>query len=445
MKSLLILFLLIPFLGNRLVAFDQTHKAWDRIVSKHVRGSGFDYAGLKSGRGALDSYLDSLSRVGETEFKSWSDGNRLAFLLNLYNAATVRLVLDHHPVKSIREIGGGMGPWKQPVVRVFGGKVTLDHVEHVLIRGNFAEPRIHFAVNCASVGCPPLRDEAFTGEKLEVQLREQTESFLKDRKVNRLDGRVLRLSPLFDWFKEDFTRKGQSVPGYVAPYFKKSEQKLIRQGVQVEFGDYDWSLNGALRDGVASMAAERIIVMTRFPELGKVKTRLAATVGDERALEVHDALARHAIAEARAWGGELEIHVAGGDKAGWLNWLGMANWIEQGGGDLGERLQNAVQGAFRDGVERLVVMGSDCPGLDREVLKKAFQVLRTSACVFGPALDGGYYLVGMNGPRPDLFDDVDWGGGEVLKQSLAKEPEAALLDPLSDVDVEADLIAWKGR
>lgn len=244
MKSLLLLFVLVPFLSADLLGFDQTHKAWDRVVSKRVKGGNFDYKGLKKNRADLDRYVDALAAVRKSDFQRWNAGDRLAFLINLYNAATVQLVVDHYPVRSIRDIGGEKGPWKTPVVRVFGTKVTLDHLEHEMIRAGFREPRIHFAVNCASVGCPPLRDEAFTGARLELQLREQTDAFLRNRKINRLDGNVLRLSPLFDWFKEDFTRRGQSVEDYVAPYFSKSDQKKIFSGVKVEFGEYDWSLNG---------------------------------------------------------------------------------------------------------------------------------------------------------------------------------------------------------
>jgi len=234
----------LPLMSGVLGAFDQTHELWNKVAAKRVDGARFDYAGLKNDRSGLDRYLDSVAAVKKSEFQQWSDGDRLAFLINLYNAATVRLVIDHYPVKSIREIGGSQGPWKLPVVRVFGGKVTLDHLEHEMIRAEFREPRIHFAVNCASVGCPPLLDEAFTGVKLELQLRKQTADFMKDRSVNRLEGGSLRLSALFDWFKEDFVRPAGSVEKFVAPYFPERDAKKILAGVKIEYGDYDWSLNG---------------------------------------------------------------------------------------------------------------------------------------------------------------------------------------------------------
>jgi len=236
--------LLLFALAGAASAIDPDHAAWDRIVSERVEGERFDYAGLKRERAPLDAYLDRLAAVTRDEYDGWSDGDRLAFLINLYNAATVALVLDHHPLESIREIGGERGPWKLPVVRVFGGKVTLDRLEHEMIRKWFAEPRIHFAVNCASIGCPPLRDEAYTGRKLERQLAEQTRAFLTDRDVNRLEGGVLRLSPLFDWFEDDFARAAGSVRKYVAPHFPERERAKILGGeVEIRYGDYDWSLN----------------------------------------------------------------------------------------------------------------------------------------------------------------------------------------------------------
>lgn len=224
-----------------LAAFD--HSAWDDIVSKHVDGRDFDYAGAKRDGAKLDAYLESVAKVKRADYNGWNDGEKLAFLINLYNAATVDLVLDHYPVKSIRDIGGKSGPWKLSVVRVFGRKITLDHLEHEMIRKWFAEPRIHFAVNCASIGCPPLRDEAYTGKQLELQLREQTKAFLGNQSINRLDGGTLLLSPLFDWFKADFAKSAGSVEEYVARNFPKKDAAKIRAGVKLKFGEYDWSLN----------------------------------------------------------------------------------------------------------------------------------------------------------------------------------------------------------
>lgn len=224
-------------------AFDQTHGIWDSVVSTHVEGSDFDYQAAESEK--VDAYLDKLASVPRPTFDGWDESERLAFLINLYNAATVKLILDHLPVESIREVNAGE-PWKLEFVRVFGGRVSLDHLEHGMIRELFAEPRIHFAVNCASKGCPPLRDEAYTGAKLDSQLAEQTRSFLGNRKFNRVEGDTLWLTPLFDWYAGDFTKAAGSIEKFVAPYFPEDERRRIRSGgLELRFTDWDWSLNDA--------------------------------------------------------------------------------------------------------------------------------------------------------------------------------------------------------
>lgn len=228
-------------------AFDHGHAAWTRILAARVKGNTFDYAGLKPQRAPLDAYLSQLAAVPAAEFKGWNEKQRLAFLINLYNAATIRLVLDHQPVKSIKDIGGAKGPWKQPVVKALGKTHTLDEVEHQLIRGNFAEPRIHFAVNCASVGCPPLAATAYTADQLDRQLDAATRRFLADRSQNRVDAKrnELLLSPLFDWFRDDFAKKSGSPEKFVAPYFPATERDLIASGrLKTRHGEYDWKLNG---------------------------------------------------------------------------------------------------------------------------------------------------------------------------------------------------------
>ncbi len=225
-------------------AFDHSHSAFTAVLKQHVKGPRFDYAALKSDPKGIESYLTSLAAVKESEFKGWSEKQQIAFLANLYNAATLKLVIDHYPVKSIKDIGGVFsGPWKQKVVDLFGEKTTLDHVEHGLLRVNYSEPRVHFAVNCASVGCPNLRAEAFQADKLDSQLDEQGRVFLSDKTRNRVEGGTLYLSPIFDWFGGDFTKKG-SLADFVAPYFPEADRAAIKGGkLKVKFTDYDWSLN----------------------------------------------------------------------------------------------------------------------------------------------------------------------------------------------------------
>jgi len=228
-------------------AFDHTHAALDGILGKYVKSSGVDYAGLKKDTTPLTGYLDSVAAVPEATFKQWSKEEQMAFLINLYNAATLKLVVDHYPVKSIKDIGSVFkGPWKQPVVRMFGKTETLDHVEHDLLRPNYNDPRIHFAINCASIGCPALRSEAFQAAKLDAQLDEQTRLFLHDRSKNRVDAKakVLYLSSIFDWFKADFVKKSGSVEKFIAPYLDASDRSVVEQGgLKIKNTDYSWSLN----------------------------------------------------------------------------------------------------------------------------------------------------------------------------------------------------------
>lgn len=242
MKTLLNFFAVSLIATSAANAFDQTHADWNQLVSKHVKPTGVDYPAFQKEHDTLKDYLKGLSTVSRTDFNQWKGVDQLSFLINLYNAATVDLVLKNYPIKSFKdEVGGKEGPWKLPFIEALGKTYTLDQVEHELIRKNFNEPRIHFAVNCASGGCPPLRNEAFTGENLETQLEEQTQAFLNDTKNNRLSGKTLELSPIFDWFKEDFIKKTGSVESFVNPYFKNSSIK--KGSVTIKYSHYDWNLN----------------------------------------------------------------------------------------------------------------------------------------------------------------------------------------------------------
>ncbi len=229
--------------------FDHSHKALTEVLETHVHGARVDYPALKQSPDKLNGYLDTLAAVTRSEYDAWNREQQMAFLINIYNAATLKLIIDNYPVSGIRRIGGlfGLGsPWKMDIVRMFGEKVTLDHVEHEVLRPDFKEPRIHFAVNCASIGCPDLRKEAFRAADLENQLEEQTKAFLRDRTRNRLDieNRTLHLSRIFDWYEEDFVEASGSVANFVAPYFTERERAFIEQGdIRIRHTRYDWDLN----------------------------------------------------------------------------------------------------------------------------------------------------------------------------------------------------------
>jgi uncharacterized protein DUF547 len=262
---LAIFFLILPLEGA-LAAFDHEHKAWTELLHKHVVvidggvASQVRYAGFARDRAALRAYLERLSAVGAPEFEGWSKPQRLAFLINAYNAFTVEKILTRYPdIKSIRDFGILIGnPWKDKFFRLLGTDMSLDNIEHDTIRvpGSYDEPRIHFAVNCASVGCPMLRDEAYTADRLDQQLEDQTRRFLSDRSRNRYEGQSGRLevSSIFDWYGKDFSRgwKGfHSVEQFLAKYADRladapdQQQRIREQKAALKFLDYDWRLNDA--------------------------------------------------------------------------------------------------------------------------------------------------------------------------------------------------------
>ena len=199
-------------------AFDHTHAAWDALLKKHVvlldggKASRFKYAEAARERPALKAYLDSLSRVDPPQFSAWTRSEQMAFLINAYNAYTVEKILTRYPdLGSIWDFGKLIGnPFKDRFIRLLGSEMSLDNIEHDTIRadGAYEDPRIHFAVNCASVGCPMLREEPYVGERLDAQLEEQTVRFLSDRTRNRFNPatRTLEVSKNFDWYGGDFRR-----------------------------------------------------------------------------------------------------------------------------------------------------------------------------------------------------------------------------------------------
>lgn len=238
------------------------HSEWDVLLKKHVitKDGGaiteVDYAGFAKDRTQLKSYLTKLSSLSQSDFDTLSKEEQLAFLINAYNAWTIELILQKYPnLKSIKELGGFLStPWAKSFIPLLDKTRSLDEIEHTMIRGSgrYNEPRIHFAVNCASIGCPALRAEAYTGKKIEAQLEEQTRLFFSDRSRNRLSGNTLELSSIFKWYDKDF-RKGWmntfTVAAFAEHYAEalglSSEQvKALKAGkISIDYLDYDWRLN----------------------------------------------------------------------------------------------------------------------------------------------------------------------------------------------------------
>jgi hypothetical protein len=251
---------------SALAQWDHSHRAWDELLKKHVRyvqngnASRVDYAGFSKDRAALKSVLDGYQKVPRGEFDRWSKPQQQAFLINAYNAFTVEKILTRYPgIKSIRDFGTVFGnPWKDKFFTLFGEPSYLDQVEHEILRkeGVYDDPRVHVAVVCASIGCPMLRNEAFTPERLEAQLEDAMRRFMSDRTRNRYNpqARRLEISKIFDWYGKDFEKghKGfTSVKATAARYADlladaPADREAVRsQSVEVSFLDYDWALNDA--------------------------------------------------------------------------------------------------------------------------------------------------------------------------------------------------------
>ncbi len=246
--------------------FDQRHAVWSGLLARHVlpqrggQASKVRYASLAAERRLLKTVLDALSGVDDATFRAFTRPQQMAFLINAYNAFTVELILTKYPnLASIKDLGTVFSnPWKPKWITLLGAMVSLDDIEHGMLRqrGRYDDPRVHFAVNCASIGCPPLREEAFVADRLDAQLDEQALRFMSDRSRNRFDAERGRLevSKIFDWYGEDFRlghRGIRSLPGFMARYAEvladapAERERIHSEAAQIGFGDYDWKLNDA--------------------------------------------------------------------------------------------------------------------------------------------------------------------------------------------------------
>jgi hypothetical protein len=249
--------------------FDHAHTAWTVLLRRHVRllragqATQVAYAGFVADRAALGAYLGTLSALAPAAFAAWGKPERQAFLINAYNAFTVELILTKYPdLKSIKDLGHLLSsPWKRKWIPLLGGTVSLDDIEHAMLRkrGDYDDPRVHVAVNCASIGCPALREEAFVAARLDAQMDEQAQRFMSDRTRNRFNAQRgrLELSKIFDWYGEDFRlghRGIDSLPAFAARYAHQladapADRERIRSGrVDIAFTDYDWALNDVQGD-----------------------------------------------------------------------------------------------------------------------------------------------------------------------------------------------------
>ena len=211
------------------------HADWNTLLKKYVTDAGnVDYKNFKNDISSLDSYLKQLAENGPAN--NWSKKERLAYYINLYNAATVKLILDNYPIKSIKDINK---PWGKKWVRVGNTTYSLGNIEHKILR-KMNEPRIHFAINCASYSCPKLLNVAFTAANMETLLQKATIEFINDTKRNKISTNKVQLSNIFKWYKKDFTGNGTLIE-YLNTYLTTK----INDNSDIDYLKYDWSLNEA--------------------------------------------------------------------------------------------------------------------------------------------------------------------------------------------------------
>jgi hypothetical protein len=226
------------------------HAPFTALLSRHVVDGMVDYDAFKADP-SFNRYLESLDRARPDAL---DEPDQLAFWINVYNAYTIALINRHGERQSIRNINKSLGvlrlkgPWSEPIVRAAGRVLTLDDVEHGIIRKRFAEPRIHFALVCAAMGCPPLRSEAYTGADLERQLEDQAQRFLRQSpEKNRIDvqRRRVHLSPIFSYYRKDFGGGQKELGAFLADYFPEEPvRKMLESGAfRIIDTEYDWTLN----------------------------------------------------------------------------------------------------------------------------------------------------------------------------------------------------------
>jgi hypothetical protein len=237
------------------------------VLSAYIDSEGMvNYKELKSNRDKLDAFIESMTRLDKKAFEKWQDNAKIAFWLNAYNSLTLKAIIDNYPIKagffksriypknSIRQISG---VWDEIEFNVMGKQYTLEHIEHKILRVKFNEPRIHMAMVCAAIGCPPLRNEPYLANKLDTQLEDQTKKFLANPEKFKIQESVVYISPIFKWFAGDFLEnygKGGSFAGnkgakgavlrFVFEHLDETIKKEMEtKKLKIKYLDYDWSLN----------------------------------------------------------------------------------------------------------------------------------------------------------------------------------------------------------
>ena len=233
-------------------SFDHGYTQWGSFLKQYVRDGKVNYKNIQKFPQVFQSIVQSLEKVSAKEYVAWSDPQKKAFWINAYNIQAIKLVLDHYPLKrslglqairypanSIQQIPD---VWNQEVMTILGKRVSLNYIENEILRKEFKDPRVHFAIVCASLGCPVLRGAPYTFDQLDIQWNDQVEKFVQNPKKANYDSRsnTLYVSPIFKWFRDDFEKVGGIIV-FVRKYMPSSVK--LSDDAKIQWLDYDWSLN----------------------------------------------------------------------------------------------------------------------------------------------------------------------------------------------------------
>ncbi|MDA8692682.1 DUF547 domain-containing protein [Saprospiraceae bacterium] len=218
---------------NKPGTMNTDHTVFNNILKAHVSSSGVvDYAGIKAKKGDLEGYLTALSKVDPS---SLSKSERLAFWINAYNASTIMKIVENYPVGSIKDLNGGK-PWDDKFIKLDGKTLSLNDIENGIIRPQFKEPRIHFAVNCAAKSCPPIHNGAYSAGNLNTNMENSAKAFINNPTYNQISADKVVISNIFNWYGEDF--------GNIIDFLNKYSDTKINSNAKVEYNEYNWKLNG---------------------------------------------------------------------------------------------------------------------------------------------------------------------------------------------------------
>jgi hypothetical protein len=238
MKSFLVIILTIGLSG--LMTFGNPnnaamdHNSWNNLLNTYVSNEGnVDYLGFKKDKSQLETYLQLLS--ANIPDDSWTENEKLAYWINAYNAFTVSLIVEHYPIKSIMDIKNA---WDIKFIELGDQTYSLNEIEHEIIRKEFNEPRIHFVLVCAAVSCPVLLNEAYAADQLEQQLQQQGVRFINDPSKNFIKTKKAKVSQLFNWFADDFTKNGS-----IIDYLNQFSTIKLEPNATIDFLAYNWDLN----------------------------------------------------------------------------------------------------------------------------------------------------------------------------------------------------------